>query len=42
VPLARGGREQIDGIVALITALARAMMGGDGGSIYEERGLTVL
>ena len=30
---------KIDGIVALIMALARAMMGGSDSSVYEERGL---
>ena len=35
--------ERIDGIVALIMALGRAMVhGGEGGSVYEEFGLTVL
>jgi phage terminase large subunit-like protein len=33
---------KIDGIVALIMALARAMMGGTDSSVYEERGLLVL
>jgi phage terminase large subunit-like protein len=33
---------KIDGIVALIMALARALMGEGGGSVYEERGLIVL
>jgi phage terminase large subunit-like protein len=33
---------KIDGIVALIMALARAMMGGSDSSVYEERGLLVL
>jgi hypothetical protein len=33
---------KIDGVVALITAHARAMMGDDGGSVYDERGLIVL
>lgn len=35
--------ERIDGIVALIMALGRALVhGGEGGSVYEEFGLTVL
>jgi phage terminase large subunit-like protein len=33
---------KIDGIVALIMALARAMMGGGDSSVYEERGQLVL
>jgi phage terminase large subunit-like protein len=34
--------EKIDGIVALITALDRAIRNSDAGSVYEERGILVL
>lgn len=34
--------EKIDPIVALVMALSRAMVHGEGGSVYDERGLTVL
>jgi hypothetical protein len=40
--LSKSGEDKIDGIVALIMALARAMMGEGGGSVYEERGLILL
>jgi phage terminase large subunit-like protein len=33
---------KIDGIVALIMALARALMGTSDSSVYEERGLLLL
>lgn len=35
-------REKIDGMVALIMALDRAIRHGNAGSVYEERGLVVL
>lgn len=34
--------EKIDGVVAMIMGLDRAMRGGGGGSVYDDRGLLVL
>ena len=34
--------EKIDGIVALVMALARSSESGDSGSIYDNGGITIL
>lgn len=41
-PRKERAENKIDGIVALIMALARALIGGGGASVYEQRGLIVL
>ena len=41
-PSKKRSGEKIDGIVALVMALGRALVGEDGGSVYDGRGLIVL
>ena len=41
-PSKRKSTERIDGIVALIMALGRALLGADGSSVYETRGIVTL
>ncbi len=41
-PSKRKARGRIDGIVALIMAIARATLGGSGKSVYEDRGIRTL
>jgi phage terminase large subunit-like protein len=41
-PSKRKSKEKIDGIVAIINALGRAMKAKDNSSVYENKGLTVL
>ena len=41
-PDRRKSSKRIDGIVALIMAIDRAMRNGDAGSVYDGRGLEVL
>ena len=41
-PSKKKSTEKIDGIVALIMALARSSQSGDTGSVYDQKGLTIL
>ena len=34
--------EKVDGVVALVMALARASQSGDTGSVYDNEGITIL
>ena len=41
-PSKKKSTEKIDSIVALVMAIARATAGNDTGSVYDERGITLL
>lgn len=41
-PSKKHSRERIDGVVALVMGLARARLGQDGGSVYDDRGVIVI